>query len=60
MELRDAPETSGLGDRTFVDISKEDPEWFYQEGDLRAIGKTAHILYTSTEPDEKYDVEQVT
>lgn len=59
MELRDAPNTLGLGKNTIVEMSKDDPEWLYQEADLRIIGKTAYTLYESTGPDGKSNVEQV-
>jgi len=59
MELRDAPNTLGLGENTIVEMSKDDPERLYQEADLRMIGKTAYTLYESTGPEGRSNVEQV-
>lgn len=59
MAVRGVPDIPGPRDSTLVDMSKNGPEWLYQEGQLRAIGKIAHILYESRDLGGKCGVEQV-
>lgn len=60
MAVRGVLDTPGPRDSLSVDMSKTGPERLYQEGQLRAIGKIAHILYGSRDLGGSCGVEQVT
>lgn len=60
MAVEGVPDTPCPIDSTTVVMSKNGPEWLCQEGELRAIGKIAHILYESRDLGGSCGVEQVT
>ena len=59
MEHEDTLDTLGIGGLTTADVPEDQSKWLYGEGKLRAIGRTAHMLFGSTDLDRGYNVEQV-